>query len=102
MRSHKDDRKQGGDTAYEDKSACLVTNLSPFRSPICHHFDVAMGMHPKFCKLRVLPWQLEDIANMESMFGQGGKFISAYALFTRAFLEAVPAVFCRRKQCRQE
>ena len=72
MRSHKDDQKQRGKTANEDRSACLVANLSPFRSPICHHVDLAsMGMHSKF--LASLAQQLEDIANMESMFGQGGK-----------------------------
>ena len=62
MRSHKDDRMQRGKTLIEERSACLVSNLSEFRSPICHHVDLAsMGMHPKFCKLRIAPGNLKTL-----------------------------------------
>ena len=49
-------------TDNDDWSACLVPNLSPFRAPICHHSGLAsMGMHPKCCKLRVLPGNLKTL-----------------------------------------
>ena len=45
-----------------------VTTLSPFRSSIDGHAS-------KVLQAASLARQLEDIANMESMFGQGGSFL---------------------------
>ena len=70
MRSHKDDRKQRGKPENEDRSARLVANLSPVRSPFRFSID---GHASKVLQAASLARQLEDIANMESMLGQRGK-----------------------------
>ena len=83
MRSLKDDQKQRSNTAIEDKSTCLVSNLSQFRSPTCHHFDLtSMGMHPEFCKLRVLSVNLKTPPTWNPCLVRG-TFSSAYRLFCR-------------------
>ena len=104
MRSNKDDRKQRRSTASEDRSASLVSNLSEFRSPTCHHFDFAsMGMHPKLCKLRVLPVNLKTLPTWIPCLVRGDVFLGVEAvLSTGAILEAVTTVYCRGKQCLQE
>ena len=92
MRSHKDDRMQRGKTLNEDRSACLVSNLFEFRSPICHHVDLAsMGMHPKFCKLRIVPGKLKTLPTWNPCLVRGKVFLGVEAvLSTGAILEAVP------------
>ena len=73
-----------------------VANLSPFRFSIDGHAS-------KVLQAASLVRQLEDTANMESMFGQGDVFLGVQAvLSTGAILEAVPTVYCRGKQCLQE
>ena len=95
--------------------ARLAPNLSPSRSPLRHYFDLACGLASKFLEAACLAQQLEDIAQMDSMLGQGGSFTrqsrrnlrwpeQSYvkknsAFRTRAFLEADPVVFCRQEQC---
>ena len=90
MRSHKDDRMQRGNTLNEDRSACLVSNLSEFRSPICHHFDLAsMGMHPKFCKLRVLPGNLKTLPTWNPCLVRGKVFLGVKVARTGLRLESM-------------
>ena len=104
MRSHKDERIQRSKQLNEDRSACLVSNLSEFRSPICHHVDLAsMGMHPKFCKLRIVPGNLKTLPTWNPCLVRGEVVLGVEAvLSTGAILEAVPTVYCRLKQCLQE
>ena len=101
-----------------------VTNLSPCRFGI-------NGNASKVRQAANLARQLEDNANMESMFGQGEVFLGgkvartglrsesmytrailwrheqrnvdkSHAMWTEAILDAVSAVLCRQEQCRQE
>ena len=100
------------------------TNLSPFRFSIDGHAS-------KVLQTASLARQLEDVANMESMFGQGEIFLrvkaartslrfeymctrallsrqeqrlvgKSHVASTEAILEVVPALFYRQEQCRQE
>ena len=119
-------------TDNDDWSARLVPNLSPFRAPIRHHSDLAsMGMHPKCCKLRVLPGNLKTLPTWNPCLVRGKVFLGvkaartslrfeymctrallsrqeqrlvgkSHVASTEAILEVVPALFYRQEQCRQE
>ena len=104
MRSHKEDRKQRGKSENEDGSARLVPNLSSFRSPICHYFDlISMGMHPKFCRLPSLPGYSSAVPTWNPCLVRGERFcfLGVEATSTGLTFDAMStgAIRCRHEQC---
>ena len=87
--------------------------MSEFRAPSCHQFDLtSMGMHPKFCKLRILPSNLKTLPTWSPCLVRGNVFLGVDAALWRLSKPSIVdgsnvyrssvLVFCRLEQCRQE